>query len=306
MKILNICSHDHANFSHDNANALTHAGSICHDFKLHPHKFGYPSQSRLIKHHEVRQIVGNYDVVQIMHSCEASLRLVLQGKPKRIFVWHTGSLYRQGSDRLNAIFNPHVEKSFIALGEFAGLGAKNEIYSVGAIDTERLAPTKKGISTPLSIMHLPSKPEVKGTPAILEMMGQLTGSFDFQYKLDSCPYQENLDLMQESDIYIELFAPEQLGRPYGSWGITALEAAAMGKVVFTQHLTIEVYKEAYGEYPKLVSCRDEKDFTETLQLLIDNTHNVADWQKQTLNWVKKYHSYLATGQRLRKLFEIKS
>jgi len=305
MKILNICSHDHANFSHDNANALTHSGSRCDDFKLHPHKFGYPSQSRLIKHHEVKQIVGNYDIVQIFHSCEASLRLVLQGKPKRIFVWHTGSLYRQGSDRLNQIFNPHVEKSFIALGEFAGLGAKNEIYSVGAIDTERLAPTKTGISTPLSIMHLPSKPAVKGTDAILEMMGQLTGEFDFQYKLDSCPYQDNLDLMQECDIYIELFAPEQLGKPYGSWGITALEAAAMGKVVITQHLNHEAYTETYGIWPCLYTCIDEQNFNTKMQMLINNPEEVVNSQRRTLNWVKKYHSYSATGQRLKKLFKIK-
>ena len=306
MKILSICSHDHANFSHDFANALTHSGSRCDDFKLHPHTFGYPSQSQLIRREQVPQIVKNYDVVMIQHSCEASLKLVLKGKPKRLFVFHTGSLYRQGSDRLNAIFNPHVEKSFIALGEFAGLGAKNEIYSVGAIDTERLAPTKSGISTPLSIMHLPSKPAVKGTSTILEMMGQLTGSFDFQYKLDSCPYQENLDLMQESDIYIELFAPEQLGKPYGSWGITALEAAAMGKVVITQHLNHEAYTEAYGRWPCLYTCIDEENFKTKVQLLIDYPEEVIKSQKRTLAWVKKYHSYQATGQRLRKLFEIKS
>ena len=306
MKIMSICSNDHSNFSHDFANALTHSGSRCDDFKLHPHSFGYPSQSRLIKRSEVKNIVKNYDVVMIQHSCEVSLKLVLEGKPKRLFCFHTGSLYRQGSDRLNALFNPHVEKSFIALGEFAGLGAKNEIYSVGAIDTERLAPTKTGISSPLSIMHLPSKPAVKGTSTILEMMGQLTGSFDFQYKLDSCPYQENLDLMQECDIYIELFAPEQLGKPYGSWGITALEAAAMGKVVFTNHLTSQVYIDAYGIQPQIEWHNTEEGFKTRLQILINSPRFVEGLQKTTLNWVKKYHSYQATGQRLRKIFEIKS
>ncbi len=296
--ILLISNFDYANFGHDAANALRSVGVDCLDVKYMPHKFNYPTQSTVTPKTEIMDLVKKSDIVVVMHSDLALLALVKRCDYKRLVVFHTGSSYRQNSEQLNKAFNPVVDMSLIALGEFAGLGAKNEVYSVGAIDTDLMCPIKKRRSNPVKIYHLPSNPKVKGTGIVLKIMKKLNGKFEFRYKLEQCDYDQQLEMMQECDIYIELFAPFQYGKPYGSWGITALEAAAMGKIVFTNHTSREVYRKAYGIYPHLEAHDMEYSFESRLKEIINNPKCIPELQKNTRKWVVDYHSYKSTGMRL--------
>lgn len=301
MKVLNLAYDDYANFSHDNANALRSVGIECVDLKTLPHPFKYPNSSRLSSWVDIKREINKADVIQIMHSGEVFLDHAITAK-KRIIVYHTGTKYRMDPSKYNTIFNPYVERSIIALGEFAGKGSKNETYIVGSVDTNKLKPSfyNGGVA---KISHLPSNPSVKGTDKINKIVSDINDKSLFQYLVDikRKQYLEQLKMISSCDIYLELFAPTQNGRPYGSWGITALEATALGKIVFTNHTSRSVYLNSYGELPALEAWEDETVFKNRLETILKNPSTIRKLQEDARNWVVRNHSYQATGNRLKKL-----
>jgi glycosyltransferase involved in cell wall biosynthesis len=196
-------------------------------------------------------------------------------------------------------FNPIVHKTVIALGEFAGYGAKNETYIVGAIDTDKLISSGIKPKRPYIAGHYPSNSLVKGTETINKIAGNIKG-IKYLCSVEKVTYEEQLKRMAVCDIYIELFNPVLNGEKYGSFGISALEAAAMGKIVVTQNLSHKVYKENYGYCP-LILCETENDLREKLELLGSMKPNeIKHLQDKTREWVVKNHSYKATGERILK------
>ena len=297
MRVINLCFADHANFSFDNAES----------FKVVPRQFGYERQSRIMPYGKMLREIERADVVQIMHSDCKALEFCLKAGHDNIVVYHTGTTYRQDHETLNSLFNPHVKRSFIALGEFAGLGAKNETYIVGAIDTNKIKASDKEVNELFQFSHYPSNPKVKGTETIIRLMGDAlidNNNGTFTYSTRILHYQKQLARIAQSDIYIELFAPEQNGKPYGSWGITALEAAALGKVVVTNHLTEEVYYKTYEAYTPFITPHTESEFIREIEMLCEcSPEEIKLLQYDTRDWVNKYHSYKATGNRLKSILE---
>ena len=302
--ILFASNHDYANFAHDMANAYRTVRSDVIDLVLHPHKFGYEEQSPVISKGNMERVMRKADTIHIMHSDPLILQMATRFKKDscRLIHWATGTRYRQSPEKINRLFNPHVEKTIIALTEFASLGAKNPQYLVGAIDTDTLKPSRWYEGGTPQIYHLPSDPKTKGTPSILDVVRSLSGDFNFEYKVDPCRYDQQLALMQKCDIYLELFAPTQDGKPYGSWGITALEAAALGKVVFTQMADDSHYIDTYGFVPALICYNEIGDWKNGLNLLISDTNLIKEHQLTTRQWVVENHSYQATGKKLQEIF----
>lgn len=301
MKVLNCCQSDWANFSHDNANALRSVGVHCIDVKIYRHSFGYPDQSRIMTLHEIRHQMLHADVVQIMHSDLKMLSLAKDMDKKRIIVYHTGTAYRQGSKMMNQIFNPHVEKSVLALGEFAGLGAKNEVYMVGAIDTRQIAHTENADKV-YAVAHYPSN-KWKGSDTIERAIRDLHGQrqdFNFKMSRKTVDYDQQLKRMNGCDIYVELLSTHQMDKQYGSWGISALEAAAMGKIVVTCHTTESIYEEAYGVKTPFIVCHSEQELKDKLNHLLNQPlEEIRRLQGLSREWVVKYHSYKASGERIK-------
>lgn len=301
--ILFISNHDYARFSHNMANAYRTVRSDIKDLTLHAHKFGYESQSTLVKPGDMERAIEKAEQIHIMHSDPFLFKMVMRwNKGAKLIHWATGSRYRQNPVKYNNMFNPYVEMTVIALTEFANLGAKNPHYIVGAIDTERIRPTRPYEGRIPQIYHLPSDPETKGTEAIFEIVRSLKGDFNFEYKLTPSPYKLQLELMAKCDIYLELFATTQGDKPYGSWGITALEAAAMGKVVFTQMNNVGVYAKTYGTIPKMFMLNEVGQWVEALQGFINRPKMIKDWQVMSRDWVEKHHSFRATGKKMKEMF----
>ena len=71
-----------------------------------------------------------------------------------------------------------------------------------------------------------------------------------------------------------MFNINQGKRKYGEWGITALEAAALGKIVVTNFLSIDRYKIEYGDCP-LVVCN-------TIDQLKDNISELSKMSKEEI------------------------
>lgn len=302
-RILNISSDDYANFSHDNAKALRSVGVNCVDVKTIPHIFKYPSESQIKTLDQIRELAKSFDIIQIFHSDLILLNKVVD-LGKELFVYHTGSRYRERPERFNLSFNPFVKRSFIALGEFSGLGSKNETYIVGAVDFDSSLMIPDPLA-PYTVGHFPSSEEVKGTKEILDILEtDVKNDFILNYSSEKVIFEKQMRRLEDCDIYIELFKPSLNGKKYGSFGITALEAASLGKVVITQNLSADVYEKHYGK-PEIFLVESREDLIYELDFLLSlNPEDLKLLQVESRRWILKKHSHEATGARLKNILGI--
>lgn len=304
--VINICRNDWANFSYDNAQALNSVGVKCKAFKLAGHKNKYHSEAKIVGDKELKREIAKAEIVQVHHSDKGMVDYV-KDHPY-VVVYHAGSSYRKHYKFYNDLFNPFVKTSILALGEFWDLGAKNPQYLVGAVDTNKIRPRFDTVFSTPRIGHYPSNVLKKGTVHIKQMLKEL-GRRGRRFKflgedVQLVSFSENLKRMADCHIYIELFQLKLDGQRYGSFGISALEAAALGKIVVTNNLSWEVYEKNYGKC-ELIICNTETEFINKLYFLISsNDVELINKQQATRNWLVKNHSYEATGARLKRLLSI--
>ncbi len=302
MRILNISHDDFANFAHENANALRSVGVNCLDLKRTAHPFSYGSESKVATSDRIINEIKKADIVQLFHSDHTWLEMAW-ALGKRVVVYHTGTGYRQSPENCNNIFNGKVDRCFTDQCEFIGLGMKNETYIATAINTDKFKPIEKIVKKPYLIAHYPSNETVKGTAKIVEMLQKIECA-NFTVNTDRVNHKAQIERMHGCDIYVELFAPTQRGKEYGCFGVTAFEAAAIGKIVFTNNLNQKVYSDAYGDCA-LVIANTELDFIQKMKWVLSlNEKDVVNLQEQSRDWIVKKHSYEATGNRLKTLLNI--
>lgn len=295
MKVLNICSDDFANFMHDNAKALRSVGVDCVDLKTQKHVFNYSEESIVVDIETIRKAIDGVDVVQIFHS-EDWLIPMCEGK--KVVMYHTGTRYRQRPEYYDKATKT-ADQIIIALPEF--YKGKGERYIVGAVDTDAIKPVDIWNERKV-IGHFPSNPKVKGTEEINDVVLKLKAEFDFDYLFSDeiVSHDKQLDRISKCDIYIEMLAPEQMGKKYGSFGITGLEAASMGKVVLTQNIGEKVYANEYCSLTPFVKYADKDEFERMLRMILKRDE-IGVLQKITRDWAVNNHSYKATGRKLKQI-----
>lgn len=292
--VVSFCVEDHANFMFENSRALDAVGIPNKAYKLTPHPYGYEQQADVVPMAEVINAVKSAKIVQVFFSLKSFNLLKPYLKGKHVVMHYAGSEFRQNKAAYLRAINPHVTRSVIALGEFNNCGAKNQRYVSLTVDVDALAKHVRPISEARKVGHYPSNPQVKGTDAIRRTLGDRPIDIDTEL----LPYPKALERMADCDIYIELFAGTQGTEVYGSFGTTAVEAAAMGKVVITMNLHDRFYAQEYGQCP-LILVQTEADLryaVDTLRALpLEALQRIADSQRA---WATRYHSYSATGQRM--------
>jgi len=301
MKVLNLSHNDYACFSLNNAKALRSVGVDCKCMTETAHVFHYSEYPEIAPLSKMIQAAHDVDIIQIFHSSVSILQAVKRLN-KRIMVYHTGTNYRARHMKMNGIFNPVVERTFIDSPEFYNLGAKNITYIATAIDTDKIQAVHAGNSSPI-FAHYPSLPDTKGTVKIIEMMAKNPDA-QFIYSTQKLSHEDNLKRMSHCDVYIELFAPKQGDNTYGSFGVTAFEAAAMGKTVITNSLFHNVYQESYGTSGWLLIANTEEQFIEYVRRIVEHGIDIAR-ERYTRSWIESFHSYKATGEYLLKFLDRK-
>ena len=296
--IVMFCVEDHANFMFEQAKALRSIGVNCRPMKFKAHPYAYKEQAEITDIRGLSRVLRSAKTVMVYFSLQSFTHVQPFIRGRKVIMTYAGTEFRINKEKYLRHINPFVHRSVIALGEFNGCGAKNQTYVSVTVDADKLAkfirPLRKG---PLTVGHYPSNPEVKGTAIIRHA---LTPIKDALIHIDETlvPYDESLKRMAACDIYIELFAPTNNGQPYGSFGTTAVEAAAMGKVVITQNLCADFYTAEYGECPLILVTTPEQ-ITDAVERLIAMPRaefiTLADKFRQ---WAVSSHSYSATGQRL--------
>jgi hypothetical protein len=229
---------------------------------------------------------------------------------KKVVMQHGGSGYRNNYEFINNYCNQFVDASIIQCPDLLGLGANNESWIYYPVDTEFIKPDYT-TGDKLVIGHFPSNPEVKGTSRIVEVVDKLRDDFDFSYigctdgewstefiRNNLLTWTENLKRLQKCDIIIETLTPDLGGEKYGEWGNTALEAAALGKIVVTNSLSIESYEKEFGACA-LCIANDATALENQLRMLLSlSKQEIRNRKQETRIWAELKHSMPVTAQRI--------
>jgi hypothetical protein len=285
MKVVSLCVDDYANFMYAQHLALKSVGVDSECYKLQPHVYKYPNQAKVIRKSAIGSIRA--DVFLIFHShIEVLPRLDLSNNPQVIHV-HTATRFRQNHEAIAEKVKDC--KNIIALPEFAGLCA-NQFYMVGAIEPNGIELNITGYNR---FAHYPSNPKIKGSADIFKCIREVGVSIQTG---ENVPYQAHMKRMQTCDVYIEMLAATQGTEQYGSFGMTALEAASMGKVVITNNLHgQELYRSTYGDCELVIANTKDELIKSIKQYQHGSTSTKA---LATYNWWRDKHSLEPTGQRL--------
>lgn len=291
--ILFATYNDYSNLCYNFAESLKSIGIQAQALTLTPHIFGYSKQAIHVNHMTLVQAMETADLVIIGHSSLHIKSFLPPGK--RYWVLHTGTPYRQAPDKMNFAF-ADAERVLTDSPEFIALAPMTYIAAAINTDEIKFSDHKNGS---LTFAHYPSNAMNKGTDKICKMMAE--HDVKFICKPDHVSHADNLKRISECDVYIELFATTQRGATYGSFGVTAFEAAALGKIVITNSLFNDVYKKAYGSN-ELFICNDEPTFHNAITFLKETPY-IENGKKRSRAWIESKHNYTATGHYLKQLID---
>jgi hypothetical protein len=295
MKVVSVCGNDWARFAHNFSESLKAVGVESCSYCLASHPFGYPKQSEVVAIERIAELTNDADFVIVHHSDFELLKYISN---KNIIHYAAGTKYRQNPESINKLFAGCLT-TFFALPEFQYTVGSNSYYIVGAVD---INVEVRPINERLVVAHYPSNPEVKGSAEIIRIVSELQKQydFDFRYSLDRVSYTEQQKRLSECDIYVELLAPTQGGKPYGSFGLTALECAAMGKIVVTQNITgKDIYFKAYG-VNALKPVNHSSHLSNMIHDLVttEDRNDIIGFMANSREWIVNNHGYGATGERV--------
>jgi len=303
-QVLFLAGVDYANVGSLYSRALNSVGIHSRVIVREQHWLGFPDQGLVILDDKKRQrMINTADIIVFLHSVYTPGNY----EGKRLFVFHGGSRYRKRPVRQNKFFNPRVERCIIQTAEMLGMGAKNEVWLLPPVDTKLIKPDYSMVNPKkLIFSHFPNKTFYKGSALINPVINQIRsdGKYKkkFGYKFDKrrVSWNDNMKRMGFCDIYIE-----QIGF-MGNWSMTALEAAALGKIVITNFESSALYRKEYGDHAIQVANTAGK-LKDIIQQLLDlDRDRIVELKKETREWVEKYHSFEAVGKRMKEeVFGIK-
>jgi len=228
---------------------------------------------------------------------------IMNNRSIKFAVFHGGTQYRTMSEQMNNLFNPRVDLCLIQTLEMWNLGAKEPKFQlIPPVDTDYISFAPKSLSNDIAVVaHFPRHPQVKGSVEICRAVEELMkerGDFEYVYSEEQVSWEDNLMRIMDCDIYIE-----QLGTGY--WSITAMEAAALGKVVIASFDHQEIYKEQYGLFAHGITvAQNAVHLKEVIAEVFDSNLGLLEQQKIAREWVADNHSYITTGSRLKRLLNI--
>ncbi|MCX7670987.1 MAG: hypothetical protein N2439_13060 [Anaerolineae bacterium] len=139
------------------------------------------------------------------------------------------------------------------------------------------------------LVHSPSAPIAKGTPAVLAAVEKLQGRYAFDFRLiQNMPRPEALRVVRAADIYLDQFV-------LGGYGLAALEAMAFAKPV-----VLYVKPSLLAQYPAdlpVVNATQENLAEVLASLLADGTLR-REAGLRSRAYVERYHDAMAAAQQL--------
>jgi len=143
------------------------------------------------------------------------------------------------------------------------------------------------------VVHIPSRPEVKGTRFVLSAVERLSRRLDFEFRLiEGMPHREVLAVMRESDIVLDQFI-------IGSYGTVTLEAMALGKPVLC-YINPSFYPRLPRDIPVVNANPD--DLEDKLRTLLEDGRLRRQTGLRGRRYVEKHHDAHQIARRLKSLY----
>jgi len=317
IDVLLLTQHDWANSAMRYAKCLEMLGLKVMAFKGEKHPFEYSEELPIhpsladryfSTYHFIPKLKPYAEKAKVLHFCTSTfIDTGVDPFNKKIVMQHGGTAYRQGHENLNQFYNHFVDETIIQCPDLLDLGANDEhlVYYPVELDKieydEAYAPANEG---KIIFGHFPRDPVTKGTENILSVllslkeMPEYKDKFDYMVSLDAVPWRENLERMAKCDVIIECCNAVQGDKKFGEWGNTALEAAAMGKVVITNSLSLHTYNNEYGVADLLIANNKEELERRVVNVLKWQPELLAHCKRKSRQWAKEKHSMEATAKRL--------
>lgn len=295
MDVLIVAKNDWANMGYKFQESLRKVGVDAKAVTFDVHYSCKPKHAKICGVKDMQKYVNDSKIIQFMHSEFECFGLNVS--KKRVFVFHGGGRYRDDPKGRNEVFNPIVEKSLIQTGDLWDLGAKNQVWVLPPVDVNLIQPVFDR-SKKIVIGHNPSSAKLKGSDIIDRVITKVRSKFDgkFAYRFSSkkVSWEDQIKRLSKCDIYIEQML-------LGEWGVTALEAASLGKIIVTNFNSYDRYLNEYGDCPIIPANSEEELEHILLDLLNKSEDEILDLKKATRKWVSKKHSYRAVGKRLKEI-----
>ena len=260
------------------------AGVDATGYKLQRSVFNYPLQCKITRGSMMKNISA--DLYVIFHSHLEVLPYI--PSKARIIVVHTGTRFRKNAYRI--VKECADFRNVIALPEFAQY-LPHADYVVGCIDDRTIRPV---LPVQNRFGHYPSNPDTKGTETIRRVAAM--ANVPIHIDTTRMNYQHHLARVAGVDVVVEMHKPTQDGGfPYGSFGMQALEAAAMGKVVITNNVSGEdLYARTYGDCALEIANSEYQLYDKLIKWKNGDTNGKG---REVVAWYREKHSMAATGKR---------
>lgn len=148
-------------------------------------------------------------------------------------------------------------------------------------------------STRPIVVHSPTAPIAKGTPAVLKVMERLKRKYDFEFLLiHGIQRNEALQLMQRADIFLDQFV-------IGHHGMAALEAMAFGKPVLC-YIKPSLIKEYPPDCP--IINADQDNLADVLEPLLKDGKLRNEIGQRSRAYVEKYHDATKLAHKLVEIY----
>tara|TARA_B000000441_G_scaffold132427_1_gene118983 strand:- start:1707 stop:2840 length:1134 start_codon:yes stop_codon:yes gene_type:complete len=333
-----ICQDDWANTGFRFTRCLNMIGIKAKMLKRNKHSFNYPIQAETtneitasrgvplinkINHFDnsrIKKILKNCRVIHF-HASNYNQQLAnfIASNPNSInaVVQHGGTTYRRDPSKSNKLFNPITDATIIQCPDLLNLGAKNEHLIYYPVDTDLIQPTFRLVESKekIKIGHFPSTASVKGSPLIIKAVNEVINLENLKDRIEyigigsaavtashdggaRLPWVDHLERVRNTDIMIETVNTLNHGKKFGEWGNTALECAALGKIVITNTLTSEIYKEQYGDCALHIANNAEELQAQIKKISNYSPEQMLEKQIESREWAVKNHSMGATAKRI--------
>ncbi len=316
LDVLHVCKWDWANTGYRFVKCMEMVGLNVIALKGIKHKYDYPDQTAVtpqlggkvysrhpitIKAPELKPLAESAKVIHFHASTFVDMGVDLT--KKKVVVQHGGSTYRKAPDDCDKVFNEFANVTIMQFPMYMVHNPVNPVLVYYPVDTDRLQPdfTRKG---KLRIGHFPSTGIAKGTEHIEEVCCSLSKLPDykdrFEYTIDTnnLPWDRHMERMNQYDIIIETVKDVYHGQKFGEWGNTALEAAALGKIVVTNCHSSELYRREYGDCA-LQIANDRPQLMDTLKRLLYLTDKeIGALRHESRQWAEDKHGMKPTADRL--------
>lgn len=299
MKVTFLSVNDWANLGYNFARAMKSIGINAKAFTVNYHVFGYPEQADPFIESMVN-IVLNSDIIIFMHSQFVDIGWETKAK---FWVFHGGTAYRKYTEQCNQFFNQFVTGTLIQDAVLLGHGAKNEHWVMPPVDTDYIRPKRSGVDDVINIGHFPSgKFDIKGTEIIKQTMETITAKYPrirFLCSTEQKRWTYHIERIRDCDVYIDQIHPDI--PKYGSWGVSALEAASSGCIVIASFKGKELYESEFGPCPIRVAQNAFDLESHISEIASMSKPELIKERKAFRDWVMAYHSYKYVGERLRRI-----